>query len=556
MRQLINRRDFLRWSSAGLAAMALRRGAALSDSADPKERPSDASAARPNIVLIMADDMGYSDLGCYGGEIQTPNLDGLARRGVRFSQFYNNAKCVPTRASLLTGLYSQQVGEGAMQKTVTIAEALRAAGYRTLMTGKWHASGSIPAERGFERYYGLVAGCCNYFNPGERRPGEPEPGCKRADGVLRWAIDDQVFRPYTPEDRKFYTTDAFADYAVTYLDQYGRDEKPFFLYVAFNAPHYPLHAWPEDIAKYRGRYKEGPDPVRKARLERQIEMGLIDKRWALSPRDGQSPDWSTLDDARKDDEDLRMSIYAAQIDRLDQGVGRILAKIRELGVEDNTLVMFLSDNGGTSEGGPFGFNLVKNVAPGGIESYASYGLCWGNASNTPFRKYKSFDHQGGISTPFIARWPGVIRKGGIITPQVGHIIDVMATCLDVAGAQYPSRYEDRDILPLEGKSLRPIFEGKTREGHDAIFWQHAASRAVRQGKWKLVSIAPGPWELYDLEADGAELNDLSKQNPEKTSELAALWDAWAKRVGARKATTDRKKKEAKPKGGPEGKSVQ
>ncbi|MCX7016146.1 MAG: arylsulfatase [Candidatus Sumerlaeota bacterium] len=545
----MNRRDFLRWGGAGLAGLALPR-AALSAGVNAATRPAGAAPARPNIVLMMADDMGYSDLGCYGGEIHTPNLDGLARQGVRFSQFYNNAKCVPTRASLLTGLYSQQVGEGAMRNAVTIAEALRPAGYRTLMVGKWHASGSIPVERGFDRSYGLVAGCCNYFNPGERRAGEPEPGRKARDGVLKWAIDDQVLQPYTPEDRKFYTTDAFTDNAVNYLDQYGRDGKPFFLYVAFNAPHYPLHAWPEDIARYRGKYKDGPDPVRKARLKRQIAMGVIDQRWALSPRDAQSPDWSTLDEARQDDEDLRMSIYAAQIDRMDQGVGRILAKIKELGVEDNTLVMFLSDNGGTSEGGPFGFNLAEGVKPGGIESYASYGLCWGNASNTPFRKYKTYDHEGGISTPFIARWPAVIRQGGGITPQVGHIIDVMATCVDVAGAEHPSTYEGRDVLPLEGISLRPIFEGKTRKGHSEIFWQFGSNRAVRQGKWKLVSTGSGPWELYDMEADRTEQHDLSKEEPEKASELAALWEAWAKRVGAKIGTARKgKTKQAKPKAG-------
>jgi len=526
MARFANRREFIKIVAGATATVSLPfalRAAKAGATGDGK---------RPNIVLMMADDMGYSDLGCYGGEIQTPNVNSLAQRGLRFTHFYNNAKCVPTRASLLTGLYSQQSGEGRYRNCVTIAEALKAAGYRTLMVGKWHTSaGSIPTERGFDRSYGLVAGCCNYFNPGEQRPGEPAPGRKVVDGVIKWAIDDKVFRPYTPEDRKFYTTDAFTDNALKYLDQYGRATEPFFLYVAFNAPHYPLHAWPEDVAKYRGKYMDGPDPVRKARLERQLAMGIIEKQWALSPRDDRSPDWSTLDAARKDDEDLRMSIYAAQIDRVDQNVGRILAKIKELGIEENTLIMFLSDNGATSEGGPFGFNMVEGVKPGGLDSYASYGLIWGNASNTPFRKYKSYNHEGGISTPLIARWPGVI-KPNTMTREVGHLIDVMPTLLDVAGGKYPTTFKNETIPPMQGKSLVPVLKGGTLGDRGPLFWQHSSEKAMREGKWKIVAMGQAPWELYDMEADRTELRDLAKQDSERVTRMAAMWDEWAKCVGA------------------------
>ena len=519
----LDRRTFLA-RALGTAAGALA-GSAL------HVRRARAADARPNILLIMADDMGYSDIGPYGGEIRTPNLDRLAAGGIRFTQFYNNAKCGPTRASLLTGQYSQAVGEGAMRNALTIAEVLRPAGYRTLMTGKWHAP-SIPCKRGFDRYFGLADGCCNFFNPGPRRPGEPEPGRKRFP--RRWAIDLQEFRPWTPP-KTFYTTDAFTDYALQYLDQYKGEDKPWFLYVAYTCPHYPLHAWPDDVARYRGKYLKGWDALRRERHKRQLAMGLVRKQWQLSPRDERSPAW---DDAKNKDEwDLKMAVYAAMIDRMDQNIGRLLAKIKELGELDNTLVLFLADNGGCAEN----VNNTPKIPPGPVESYRTCDLPWANAQNTPFRKFKSWDHEGGISTPLIAHWPAVIKQRGALTRQVGHIIDVMATCCDVAGVPYPATADGKKILPLEGKSLLPILQGGTREGHDALFWQFGSARAVRRGKWKLVAKGSGPWALHDMEADRTEQNNLAAEHPDKAKELAALWDAWATRVGARRARKPKKK---------------
>jgi len=522
-----SRREFLRGVSLGAASLS------LSGSGGLKSATGGRTAGRPNIVLIMADDMGFSDIGCYGGEVHTPNIDSLAAGGLRFTQFYNNAICVPTRASLLSGLYSQQVGvygnsPRVMQRCVTLGEVLKEAGYRTLMTGKWHAQ-QTPFERGFDRHFGLCDGCCNFFNPGPRRPGEPEPGRKKTSYGYprRWAIDDQVYQPYAPKDPDFYTTDAFTDYAVKYLDEYQGEDKPFFLYVGYTAPHYPLHAWPEDIAKYRGKYMLGWDELRRQRYARQVEMELIDKRWAMSARDDVVPRWDDVED--QDAWDLNMAVYAAMIDRMDQNIGRILAKIRQMGVEDNTLVLFLSDNGGCAGKA----NYTPDIPPGPVESYRSVDPPWANASNTPFRKYKVWDHEGGISTPLIARWPNVIKQGGAITHQMGHIIDIMATFVDVAGARYPSSYHGRDILPMEGRSLLPVFQGRQREGHEAIFWQinkNSGARAVRTPQWKLVTPGPNkPWELYDMVADRTELNNLTGRYRRIAAELAGLYDAWVQR---------------------------
>ncbi|MBN1344260.1 MAG: arylsulfatase [Phycisphaerae bacterium] len=488
-----------------------------------------ATADRPNIILIMADDMGFSDIGCYGGEIQTPNLDRLAAGGMRFTQFYNTARCCPTRAALLTGLYSHQAGVGHMvgdygkpgyrgflsDRCVTIGEALRPAGYTTLITGKWHVGEDRPhwpCDRGFDRYFGLISGGTNYW---------------RLDPGRKMAIDNT---PFTPGDG-FYITDAFTDYAVKFIGQYARGDKPFFLYVPYTAPHWPLHAWPEDIAKYKGKYMLGWDGLRRQRHKRMIEMGIVDARWGLTPRDTQAKPWSEIED--KPSWDLRMAVYAAQIDRLDQNVGRIMAKLREMKIEDSTLVMFLADNGGCAERIDRG---KKGVPPGPPDSFLSYNLPWANASNTPFRLYKHWVHEGGISTPLIAYWPKVIKPGQK-TDQPGHVIDLMATCVDVAGAKYPAEFNGKPITPLEGKSLVPIFRGEQRKGHEAIFWEHEGNRAVRQGKWKLVSRfagtrgkgRPGKWELYDMEADRTELKDLAENQPEKVNEMVALYDAWAKR---------------------------
>jgi arylsulfatase len=489
---------------------------------------------KPNILLIMADDMGYSDIGCYGGEVRTPNIDKLAAGGLRFRQFYNNAICVPTRASLLTGLYAPQVGvfrnsPVKYTRCITLGELLQSAGYRTLMTGKWHAQ-QIPVERGFDRYFGLCDGCCNYFNPGPRRPGEPEPGRKLTSYGYprRWAVDGKEYQPYVIPDKDFYTTDAFTDYALQYLDQYKDEERPFFLYLAYTSPHYPLHAWPEDIAKYRGKYMIGWDELRQRRFARMKEMGVIATDVKLAERDKIVPAWSDVAD--KDAWDLKMAVYAAMIDRMDQNIGRLLAKIREMGEEENTLVLFLSDNGGCAGEA----NYTPDIPPGPLASYRSVDAPWANASNTPFRKYKVWDHEGGICTPFIAYWPKVIKQKGRFTDQVGHIIDIMPTLADVCGARYPAQYDDHEVLPMEGKSLLPVLKGNKRKGHDAIFWQIAPGKnhAVRQGDWKLVRISDdSPWELYNLKQDRVERNDLSDQYPDKVQEMERLYNAWSKRMG-------------------------
>jgi len=526
----MNRRRFLQLTAAtGVSSLLPRWGAA----AKAQTRDRD----KPNIVLIMADDMGYSDIGCYGGEVHTPNLDRLAEGGLRFSQFYNGARCCPTRASLLTGLYAHQAGVGFMVSNkgypayqgylndhcVTIAEALKPAGYRTLMSGKWHVGEERPhwpTDRGFDRYFGLLSGAANYFDPTKTK----------AKGVRRnMALDDQ---PYEPPKEGFYMTDAFADHAVEFLHEHGRRDQPFFLYLPFTSPHWPLHAWPEDIAKYKGKYRKGWDQLREQRRRRMIEMGLIRDTWKLTPRDTST--WPWADEEDKELMDLKMAVYAAQIERMDYGIGRVLNTIRELGKQENTLVMFLADNGGCAEGGPKGFDRRNNgLPPGGVDSYMSYGLSWANASNTPFRRYKHWVHEGGIATPFIACWPAVIRKGGAITHEVGHIIDVMATCVDAAGAEYPRAHRGKEVTPLEGESLLPIFKNGTRSGHDALFWEHEGNRAVRRGKWKLVSAHTHNWELYDLEADRTELKNLARKHPEKVNELGALYERWAKRCGVR-----------------------
>lgn len=480
---------------------------------------------RPNVLLILADDMGYSDLGCYGSEIATPSLDRLASRGIRFTQFYNGARCCPTRAALLTGLYAHQAGVGHMVqdrgapayrgrldgRAVTIAEALRPAGYRTAMSGKWHVGEKRPhwpVDRGFDEFFGLVSGASNYFYL--------EPG-------RTMARNDQPFRPAGDD---FYMTDAITDQAVASLDRNRGTGRPFFLYVAYTAPHWPLHALHRDIARYRGRYRGGWEELRRSRHRRMVELGVVDGRWPLSPPDEKAPEWEEARDP--DREDLKMAIYAAQVDRMDQGIGRILAKLEEIGAAENTLVMFLSDNGGCAEV----IDQFRNRAPPGWEdSYQSYGVGWANASNTPFRSFKHWVHEGGIATPFIACWPARIKTPGAITHQVAHLIDVLPTCLEAAGAPLAAAAGGSGAPPLEGRSLLPIFDGRERDPHPALFWEHEGNRAVRQGKWKLVARFNGKWELYDLEADRTELTNLAGQHHEKVKELRALHAAWAERCG-------------------------
>jgi len=477
---------------------------------------SETDRTRPNFILIMVDDMGYSDIGCYGGEVKTPNLDQLAKNGLRFTQFYNTAKCHTTRAELLTGNYAYSIGDNNMEHGATFGEVLRPVGYRTLISGKWHQV-PLPTTRGFDRYYGLADGCSNFFNPGVKaRPGEGLPGRKRSS-LRRWAIEDKVIMGYTSPDKKFYHTDAFTDYAIDRLDEYKNEDNPFVLYLPYTAPHYPLHAWPKDIAKYRGKYKIGWDKIREQRFKRMNEMGIIGPNHKLTPRASKA--WDDLSEEQQDAEDLKMAVYAAMIDRVDQNLGRLFAKVKELGEWDNTLIMFLTDNGACSEQP----NTTPDIPPGSVESYRTVSVGWANASNTPYRKFKSTDYEGGIRTPFIAHWPGVIKPG--MTNQVGHIIDVSATFRDITGAKYPKQIQGKKTKPPPGKSLLTIFKGEEREPHKEIFWRFNRANAVRQGDLKVVR-AGKVWELYNLRADPTEVNNLAEQMPEKTAELSKMWEDW------------------------------
>jgi len=503
----MKRRSFLEMICVSTATAPLR---SLVDAPQTK---------RPNILIILADDMGFSDIGCYGSEIDTPNVNALAQGGLRFTHFRNTARCCPSRASLLTGLYSHQAGVGLMvedrgrpayqgylnERCATIAEVLRPAGYSTLMSGKWHVGEHHPhwpTDRGFDKYFGLISGACNYF---------------RLDPERQMALDD---KPWSPPTKGFYMTDAITDHAVEFLDKFGRGPQPFFLYTAFTAPHYPLHAHLTDIAKYEGTYMKGWDVLRRERHQRMMDMGIVDKRWPLTPRDEEAPAWITIADKRA--WDRRMAVYAAQIDRMDQGIGRILRKIRDIGAEEETLILFLSDNGGCAEVVDRG---TPGVPPGLPDSFMSYGMPWANASNTPFRLYKRWVHEGGVATPFIVRWPSIVKQN-TITHQVGHLIDIMPTCVDVGRAKYPGA----PIQAMEGKSLLPVFQGNSI-GDRKLYWEHMGNRAALDGKWKLVSRYPANWELYDLEADRTEMNDLAAGMPAKTDQLLRDYNLWAQRCG-------------------------
>ncbi len=483
-----------------------------------------ADAPRPNIVVIMADDMGFSDAGCYGGEIATPHIDSLAQEGIRFTQFYNCARCVPTRASLLTGLYPQQV-DGT--HSVTIAEVLREAGYRTLMSGKWHGHPGLPTENGFDRYYGVISGSCNFFNPGNQRPGEPVPA-KDYGQIRPFSIDGRVIKPYTPEDPNWYATDAFTDYALDYLDEYAKEDRPFFLYLAFTAPHHPLQAPQEEIDKYLGKYMTGWDVLRQQRWRRMQELGIAADNWRLSPRDPEALAWENIED--KEEWDLAMAVYAGMVDRMDQNIGRLLNKLRELDNEKNTLVIFLSDNGACAEIN----NQTPEIPPGPMDSYRTYDVAWANAGDTPFRKFKQWTHEGGICTPYILKWPGV-ADANTICRAPAHVMDLMPTLCELAGADYPAKWSGEQITPVEGRSMATLFRNGTREAHPELCWEHVGHKAVRHGNWKLVGDGDpkdlGNWELFDLEADRTEVNDLADRYPQRVQQMADAWIRWADRTG-------------------------
>jgi arylsulfatase A-like enzyme len=518
--------------------------------------PLVAAAARPNFVVILADDLGYSDIGCYGSEIRTPHLDALAAGGLRFSQFYTTPKCFPSRAALLTGLQPHQTGLGRrpekLSGCITLAEVLRAAGYHTWMVGKWHGK-DLPVERGFDRHFGLVDGQANHFNPGRARPGEPPPAMDK--GERQWADDAQVFRPYTPDDPKFYSTDAYTDRALRYLSE-RRDDRPFLLYVAYTAPHYPIQAWPEDIARYRGRYRAGWDRIRLARHERQGTMNLLPTPAPLAPRGNtrlavvrDTGPWMTRfwDDAGEflpwenvadhDTWDLKMAVYAAMVDRLDQNIGRLLARLRELGQAENTVIVFLSDNGASSGTHHYGTtpNEPAATGPGPLDSFHTYDSPWADVSNAPFFGYKDTCYEGGIASPLVVHWPaGLKTKPGAIVHDPAHIMDLAPTFYELAGARYPTTFRGETLPPLEGTSLAPLLRGERRAPTDTFFWEYNEDRAARRGNWKIVGLPKQPWRLFDLATDRAEQHDLAATHPDIVQAMAARWEAWAKRIGVDK----------------------
>ena len=485
---------------------------------------------RPNIVLIMVDDMGWSDLGCYGSEIQTPNIDRLATEGLLMTNFYNNGKCTTTRASLLTGLYPRNGGRGIELLTdemLTLGEAMANFGYQTGLSGKWHNGSRYPHrpfDRGFQNSFGLWDGCCNFFDP-----AVPDPKFK--GGRIRFfGQNDERIESFSDD---FYTTDAFTDHAISTIQQQSKIGKPFFHYLAYTAPHYPLHAKPQDIAKYAGKYDDGWDTLRNERYKRQIEIGLIDQ--SRFPITGRNPDNQAYEVGRSDDiawESSRMEVYAAMLDSVDQNIGRLMSCLDNLGIDDNTLVLFLSDNGACSET-PGGANNTTH-RPGPKEWYSHVGPNWAYAQNTPFRSYKSRTYEGGIATPMLVRWPAKI-KAGRVSHQVGHIIDLMQTFVSVAEGEYPEERNRKSLLPLEGINLLPsLVQAKLVDRPEPLFWNWNRHRAVRDGKYKAVwENKRNGWELYDLSMDRTETKNIANDSPGVLQNLAQQWEAWANDTGVR-----------------------
>lgn len=499
--------------------------------------PSPAAPPPPNIVIVLVDDMGFSDLGCYGSEIPTPNLDRLAAGGLRFTQFYNGARCCPTRAALLTGMYAHQAGMGWMttdhgadfpgyqgrllDQTVTIAEALKPAGYFTAMTGKWHVGqplGCVPWERGFDRTLNAPAGGFYY----SRSAGTDAPQLFLNGRQL--ALDAPELPP------NWYSTDLWTEFGLRFVDEARAAKKPFFLYLAHNAPHFPLQADPEDIAQFRGKYRTGWDALSAARHRRQLDLGIVDKTWKPASRPEAVAAWDKLSEADKDHFDHLMAVYAACMSRLDRSIGTLVEGLKQRGELDNTLILFLSDNGGNAEGGLRG-QAQGPGALGSANSVVFTGGSWAWLQNTPFRKSKRYSDEGGIATPLIAHWPAGIRARGGLNHAPSHIIDLMATCLELSGAKLPTQIRGRDVAPLEGISLAPAFRGQPLNRTQPLFWEHEGHAAIREGDWKLLLPAYGQnWELYNLKEDRTEQHNLAAAQPERVRELQAKWDAWAERT--------------------------
>ncbi len=462
--------------------------------------PKSHAATPPNIVVIMVDDLGYSDIGCYGGEIDTPNLDALAANGLRFSQFYNTAKCHSSRVSLLTGQYCLAAGNTKMNHAVTTAEVLGSSGYFTAMTGKWHLQ-QEPTDFGFDRYFGHLSGACNFFK------------------------GDKTFRlngePWTVPENDFYTTVADVDYALKFLKEARTATKPWYLYVAFNAPHAPLHALPQDYAKYKGKYDSGWDAVRNSRVAQQKEQGILPNTLQPSPRPEHIPAWQDLEPWRQKYEANRMTTLAAMIDRVDQEVGRLVDDLKANDEFDNTMILFVSDNGAC----PYDRKApLLDVEPtnGDIALPDSTGWAW--ARNTPFRYYKQNQFEGGISTPAIVHWPtGLTTKPGSITDEPAHLIDVMPTLVEITQSDVPSAWPNRDLRPISGTTLTPAFHGESLTRQQPIHLLFSGDRGLRDGDWKIVSFKSEPWELYNVKEDRTELNDIAAKHPQLVAKMVQKW---------------------------------
>ncbi len=497
----------------------------------------------PNILLILVDDMGYSDLSCYGSEIATPHIDSLAYNGLRLTQFYNAARCCPTRAALLTGLYPHQAGMGHQnqdkglpsysgrinENATTIAEVLQRQGYATYQVGKWHVGNTEPfwpGNKGFDQYLTLIEGAMSYFNDW--------PWAKNQD-TLEMRYNGSKYR--TSPD--FFATDTFSDTAAAFIHRHDRAQ-PFFMYLAYNAPHWPLHVRPEDRDLYDGIYNEGWAPIRENRLKKMQELGIIETDVELTEPYPTVPDWDTLSIVARSEWSDKMELYAAVMHRLDLGVGKVVQALRESGQLNSTLILFLSDNGACQEDplGPW-ITYPNDGEAGGPFSFPAYELPWANVSNTPYRLFKSFLHEGGMRTPFIAHWPEQIQAGQIDRTSVGHIIDVLPTLANIAEAPYPTQIGQRNITPTAGHSLSKVLKGIPDNSGRTLFWEHQFNRAVRDGDWKLVSArrlpgqdSKGEWELYHLPSDPTEINNLATEHPEKVEAMARQYQIWADSVGA------------------------
>ena len=499
-------------------------------------------SGRPNILIILVDDMGYSDIGCFGGEIPTPNIDRLAENGLRMTNFYNAARCCPSRASLLTGLYPHKAGMGHQNQdknhpsyrgriktsATTVAEILQANDYATYQVGKWHVGSERafwPDKKGFDQYFTLIEGAMNYYNQW--------PWVKNQK-PLQLTYNGEPYN--TPEN--FYATTTFTDSAVAFLERHAFNQ-PFFMYLAYNAPHWPLHAPQEDIEKYKGKFMDGWDQLRKKRFERMKQLGVLKSNATLSSRFHAVPEWNSLTDTEKEKWDLKMALYAAVMDNLDREIGKVILALKQNDQLNNTLILFLSDNGACHEDpvpkdAPWSAHPTDGL-PGSARSFPSYGIPWANACNTPYSYFKSYLHEGGIATPLIVHYPDQVPKGSINHNTLGHIMDILPTCLDFADVKYPNTINGRTVEKTNGISLLPAFCGEDQPGHTELYWEHQFNRAVRIGSWKLVSAYKileqneinDAWELYDLKTDPTEQNDLAIQFPEKVTSLQEKYQLWS-----------------------------